>query len=80
MAFPGGREDPGDVDLLSTAVRETLEELALDLNYHARLIGRLDDLPAVARGRRTGMSIAPFVFELTSSFMKHFIRLSKPAP
>jgi len=66
MAFPGGREDPGDPDLLDTAVRETREELALDLTKSGRLIGRLDDIPAVARGRRTGMSIAPFVFELTS--------------
>ncbi len=66
MAFPGGREDPVDADLLSTAVRETREELDLDLTRDARLLGRLDDIPAIARGRRTGMSIAPFVFELTS--------------
>ncbi len=66
MAFPGGREDPGDLDLLSTAVRETLEEVALDLTRSARLLGRLDDIPAISRGKRTGMSIAPFVFELTT--------------
>jgi 8-oxo-dGTP pyrophosphatase MutT (NUDIX family) len=65
MAFPGGREDPGDVDLLATAVRETREEVALDLESSARLLGRLDELPAVARGRRMGLTIAPFVFELT---------------
>jgi 8-oxo-dGTP pyrophosphatase MutT (NUDIX family) len=65
MAFPGGREDPGDPDLLSTAMRETLEELSLDLRRSARLLGPLDELPAVARGKRTGLTIAPFVFELT---------------
>lgn len=65
MAFPGGREEPGDHDILHTAVRETLEEIALDLRSHAQLLGRLDELPAVARGRRTGLTIAPFVFELT---------------
>jgi 8-oxo-dGTP pyrophosphatase MutT (NUDIX family) len=65
MAFPGGREDPGDPDLLGTAMRETLEELSLDLQRSARLLGALDELPAVARGKRTGLTIAPFVFELT---------------
>ena len=28
-------------------------------------MGRLDALPAVARGRRVGLTITPFVFELT---------------
>ena len=64
MAFPGGREDPGDVDLLATAVRETLEEVSLDLRTTAELIGVLPVLPAIARGKLTGLTIAPFVFEL----------------
>ncbi len=66
MAFPGGREDDADADLLGTAVRETREELSLDLLQHARLLGRLDEMPAIARGRRIGLSITPFVFELTT--------------
>jgi 8-oxo-dGTP pyrophosphatase MutT (NUDIX family) len=66
MAFPGGREEPGDATLLATAIRETCEELGLDLSTSGRLLGRLDDLPAVARGRRVGITIAPFVFELTN--------------
>jgi 8-oxo-dGTP pyrophosphatase MutT (NUDIX family) len=64
MAFPGGRHDPRDVDLRATAVRETREEIGLDLDADARLLGRLADLPAIARGRRTGLVIAPFVFAL----------------
>lgn len=64
MAFPGGREEPDDGTLLETALRETREELALDLGASARLIGRLQELPAVARGRRTGLMITPFVFEV----------------
>jgi 8-oxo-dGTP pyrophosphatase MutT (NUDIX family) len=65
MAFPGGRESPLDRDLLATAVRETREEVALDLERSGRLLGRLQNLPAVARGRRVGLTIAPYVFELT---------------
>jgi len=64
MAFPGGREDEADPDLYHTAVRETHEEVGLDLQRYGSLLGRLDDIPAIARGQRVGMNIAPFVFEL----------------
>lgn len=64
MAFPGGRHDPGDPDLRSTAERETLEEVGLDLRRVAEPIGRLRDVPAYARGKHTGMAVSPFVFHL----------------
>ena len=64
MAFPGGQRDPEDTDLLATAVRETREEIGLDLDENARLIGRMSPNPAVAGGRRIGMTVTPFVFEL----------------
>jgi 8-oxo-dGTP pyrophosphatase MutT (NUDIX family) len=63
MAFPGGHQDPTDADLLSTARREALEEVGVDLNEHEYL-GQLDELPAVARGHFVGMAITPFVFAL----------------
>ncbi|HMJ14340.1 MAG TPA: CoA pyrophosphatase, partial [Polyangiaceae bacterium] len=66
MAFPGGQREPHDQDLLDTAVRETHEEIGLDLREHAALLGRLETLPAVAGGRRIGMNVTPFVFELRS--------------
>lgn len=66
MGFPGGREDPEDESPLATAIRETFEELALDLRRAGRLLGQLTPLPAVARGRPVGMTIVPFVFELTA--------------
>ena len=62
MAFPGGRSEPSDADLCATAIRETRAEIGLDLLAHAELLGRLDDLAAIARGRRTGLTISPFVF------------------
>jgi 8-oxo-dGTP pyrophosphatase MutT (NUDIX family) len=65
MGFPGGREDARDESLIGTALRETYEELSLDLSRVGRLLGALDELPAVSQGRTTGMMIAPFVFELT---------------
>jgi 8-oxo-dGTP pyrophosphatase MutT (NUDIX family) len=66
MAFPGGREDPADESLLATAIRETFEEVALDLGQAGQLLGQLAPLPAVARGRPVGMTIVPFVFELVA--------------
>ena len=62
VSFPGGRKDDEDDDLERTAVRETLEEVGLDLSRHGRLLGRLDDVMAVARGKVLPMAITPFVF------------------
>ncbi|HEV8382740.1 MAG TPA: CoA pyrophosphatase, partial [Gemmatimonadales bacterium] len=42
IAFPGGRREPSDHDLLATAIRETLEEVGVDLSRAERL-GVLDD-------------------------------------
>jgi 8-oxo-dGTP pyrophosphatase MutT (NUDIX family) len=62
MAFPGGRRDPEDPSLLHTAQRETREEVGLDLDRQGELVGQLDDMPAIARGRPVGLVITPFVF------------------
>jgi 8-oxo-dGTP pyrophosphatase MutT (NUDIX family) len=64
MAFPGGRQDRADLDLLHTALRETEEEVGLRLDAERNLLGRLDDLPAVVRGERVGLVIAPYVFAI----------------
>lgn len=62
VALPGGREDDADADLLSTAIRETREEIGIDLGRSGRLLGRLDSIRAVARGKVLPMTITPFVF------------------
>jgi len=63
VALPGGRRDPTDPDLLTTAIRETREETGVDLAPAERL-GVLDDLyprtptlPSVV--------VRPFVFALS---------------
>jgi 8-oxo-dGTP pyrophosphatase MutT (NUDIX family) len=65
MAFPGGMVDPGDVDPLAAARRETREELALDLDRDAALLGRLSDVRPLSL--RASLAITPFVFALRSS-------------
>ncbi len=66
MALPGGRREPQDRSLLDTAIRETLEETAVDLSASATLLGRLGTvaprIPALPP-----ITILPFVFSLTSA-------------
>ena len=62
IAFPGGRREPSDADIRATAIRETREEIGVDLTS-ADPLGVLDDMyprtpvlpPVVVR---------PFVFGL----------------
>ena len=62
MALPGGRREAGDPDLVTTAIRETREEVAVDLKAD-QLVGALADviprtpvLPPIA--------VRPFVFQV----------------
>jgi 8-oxo-dGTP pyrophosphatase MutT (NUDIX family) len=64
IAFPGGRRDPGDADVVATAAREAHEEVGIDLAASADPIGRLDELRAVARHRPLDLVISPIVFAL----------------
>lgn len=64
MALPGGRRDPDDQDVLATAVRETREEVGIDLAADGTPLGRLDELRAIARHRPLDLVISPLVFAL----------------
>jgi 8-oxo-dGTP pyrophosphatase MutT (NUDIX family) len=64
IALPGGRRDPGDPDLAATAIRETREELGIQLTLED-LAGSLEDvvprtpvLPPIA--------VRPYVFILSA--------------
>jgi len=61
MAFPGGRLEEGDRDLQHTAQRETYEEVAIDLQEAAVLLGRMDDL------MHPKIHISAFVYGLEKS-------------
>lgn len=60
IALPGGKFEPKDEHLLATAIRETREELSLDLTG-ARLLGNLGTLHPRSAGPK-GIEVTPFVF------------------
>ena len=62
IAFPGGRRDPRDRDLVGTAMRETREETGVELAAAERL-GVLDDL-APRYTTLPPIVVRPFVFAL----------------
>jgi 8-oxo-dGTP pyrophosphatase MutT (NUDIX family) len=56
ISFPGGKLAQDDEDLLNTAIRETKEEIALDV-LHQHVIGQLRPVQT----RNSGFTIIPFV-------------------
>jgi len=60
ISLPGGRHDRSDPDLLTTAIRETREELGIDLRG-AQLLGNLPTLSPLSAGPN-GMEVTPYVF------------------
>jgi 8-oxo-dGTP pyrophosphatase MutT (NUDIX family) len=60
IAFPGGRSEPADVSLLATALRETREEIGVDLAADGRILGALTRLLPMTP-RLPPIAIAPFV-------------------
>ena len=67
MAFPGGHVEPVDPDPRAAAEREVLEEIGLDLNRGARLLGSLDDRVTNPDVPRHPMAISPFLYDLVAA-------------
>jgi len=65
LALPGGRRDPGDADLLDTAIRETWEETGLQLRreWCGAVLDDLSPRPTAL----PAMSVRPFVFSLKTA-------------
>jgi len=61
VCFPGGSRDPGDRDLLATALRESEEELGIR-PADVTLLGMMQPVPTV-----TGFFIQPYVARIPDS-------------
>jgi len=62
IAFPGGKQDEGDADLIATALREAKEEIGLPLT-HAEVLGSFSPHETV-----TAFTVTPVVALVTQDF------------
>lgn len=62
VCFPGGMREPGDSDLLATALREMEEEIGLPAN-EVQVLGRLPEAYT-----RAGTRVTPFVASFDASY------------
>lgn len=62
IAFPGGRYEPQDVDLIETAIRETKEETGILCN-RSRILGQLPSLPTIS-----GYLVTPYLSTIPENY------------
>jgi 8-oxo-dGTP pyrophosphatase MutT (NUDIX family) len=65
IAFPGGRVEKSDRDLRDTAVRETREEMGVDLDSGSNFLGFL----GAFKVRMTEMKVVPCLFRAVSELV-----------
>jgi len=63
MAFPGGKIDPEDASSQAAAVRETWEEVNIQLEQ-GDYVGQLDDLYGLRNQQQYSVMISSFVFKV----------------
>lgn len=68
IGLPGGRHHPEDGTLLNTALRETREEVGIDLTGRAEILGHM---PPRAPGNKPEMLVVPFVAVATAPVEPH---------
>lgn len=86
IAFPGGKQDAADADLVATALREAQEEVGLD-PARVRVIGRLPEyrtgsgfiITPVVSLVRPGFELVPNPFEVEEAFEVPLDFLMDPA-
>lgn len=64
MGLPGGRVEAGDPSPLETALRETREEVGLDLDELGRPLGRLSEVRTHLPLGSVPHSVVPFAFSV----------------
>lgn len=67
ICLPGGRKAKDDKHSFATAVRETREEVSLDLSSQGSYLGRLSDVLTRAHERTRPMLVTPYVFAIDSA-------------
>ncbi len=65
VSFPGGKYEPYDDDLSSTALRETQEELGID-HHQVTIFGQLPELATISR-----FTVTPFLAFVRSDYQPH---------
>ena len=67
IAFPGGKKQTSDHSTHDTAIRETLEEIDLDLTTDSHFLGRSIDLVTRRHNALKPMIVTPYRFRLTNT-------------
>lgn len=68
MAFPGGCHQKGDQCLIHTAIRETWEEVGVDLHQSAKFVVRLSDQLTRSHSVLKPMIVAPYLFHIAKPY------------
>ena len=79
VCFSGGKRESIDQSDLETAVRETKEEINIDLSIQSdyTYLGQLHDRPAYSRGKQIDLSISAFIFLQKQNHTQKEILLEK---